>query len=118
MPGQGALSRNRCGQRILGPRKGDENGIPLSVHNLTTMLLKNPLEEGVLVDQDIGVPIPQIVQKTRRALYVGEEERNSSRWQRRRHELETPEPHELETLAVEDFAHPYGDSYRVPEAKE
>jgi hypothetical protein len=70
----GPLRRYGGKQGIPRPRKGREDGIPLSVHHLTLAFFDGGTEQAVVSCESLGITLTQPLKQARGALDIGEEE--------------------------------------------
>ena len=79
MSGQVALGGDGSRDRVLRPPEGDEEGVPLRVNLPTPVRLEGRAQNPLVLGQHLPVVAGQLLEQLRRALDVGEEERDGAR---------------------------------------
>src|SRR5215469_2793968 len=81
MVGLSTLDGNGCRNRIGGTSKCREDSVTLAADLLAVVLRERRTLQVPALFQHVSVTIAQLLQETRRALYVGEEQCDSPCWQ-------------------------------------
>src|SRR5260221_11697852 len=72
--GEGALRLDGGGERVTGAGEGGEEGIPLRIHLLAAVGVERGAHQPAMLGQDVGVVWTYLLQETRGAFDVGEQE--------------------------------------------
>ncbi len=73
---EGALAVTGSGDGVRGPREGDEEGIALGIDLDAVVLGDGRAKQPAVLVKRLCIVVTELVQELRRALDVGEEERN------------------------------------------
>src|SRR4029453_13125728 len=80
----GALGEHSRAECRVGPFEREEERVALVVDLAAVLLLDGPAQDSMMLSQDGGMRLAQLLQKPGRAFDVGEEERDCAGWQFRR----------------------------------
>jgi hypothetical protein len=73
------LYRYRARDRVLGPRKGIEESVPLCINFTTVMLAERRTEQAPVVGEGLCIALAKRVEQTRGSFDVREEEADRPR---------------------------------------
>ena len=76
-----ALSFDRCPHGVLRAREREEERVALRVDLAARRRLEGAAQEPPLVGQHLPVVVAELLQQARRALDVGEQERDGAAWE-------------------------------------